>query len=97
MSVLIDNMRMPKKYPVSLTIWPNGIYTATTISGRKFSGVEAVELPPHGRLGDLDALLKEVNRIYDQYDAGIISEITCMNALSWAIRNAPTIIPAEEE
>ena len=63
--------------------------------GERNEDCPLVPAPPHGRLGDLDELLKEVNRIYDQYDAGIISEITCMNALAWAIRKAPTIIPAD--
>ena len=37
MSLLLDNIKMPKKYPVSLTIWPDGICVATTISGKKFT------------------------------------------------------------
>lgn len=54
-----------------------------------------VPVPNHGRLGDLDALNKEVDRICDEYDAGIVSEITCLNRLLVALKNAPTIIPAE--
>lgn len=38
MSLLLDNIKMPRKYPVSLSVWPNGIYVATTIAGRKFTG-----------------------------------------------------------
>lgn len=51
---------------------------------------------PHGRLGDLDALLGEINKICDRRDAGIISDLTCLQQLLSAVRHAPTIIPAEE-
>ena len=55
-----------------------------------------VDVPPHGRLGDLDEICKEVNRICDEYDAGIVSEMSCLNRLLGAFQNAPTIITAEE-
>lgn len=51
----------------------------------------------HGRLGDLDALNKEIDRICDKYDAAIISEIACLNLILAAFKNAPTVTLAEED
>ena len=48
-----------------------------------------VTLPPHGRLGDLDALFKQVTM--DEH----FSVLEAMYVQS-LISNAPTIIPAEE-
>lgn len=50
---------------------------------------------PHGRLGDEDALWVEINKICDRRDAGIITDLTCLQQLLSAVRHAPTIIPAE--
>lgn len=54
-----------------------------------------LDVPPHGRLGDLDAVRKEIDRLCDRYDAGIIEEFIWLNGVLAAICNAPTIIPAE--
>ncbi len=57
---------------------------------------EIVPVPPHGRLSDADALWMEINKICDRRDAGIISDLTCLQQLLSAFRHDPTIIPAEE-
>ena len=54
-------------------------------------------IPSHGDLIDRDALLKEVDRICDRYDAGAISEITCLNMLLDIFRSAKTIILGDKE
>ena len=51
----------------------------------------------YGRLIDADATLLEINKICDRHDAGIISDLTCLQQLLSAVRHAPTIIPAEED
>ena len=99
--IYLQGVEMPKKWhTVTLTITGGGEAVVQYYDCKPQLTVpivyKAVPVQEHGRLGDLDALLKEVNRIYDQYDAGIISEITFMNALAMAIRNAPTIIQVEE-
>lgn len=54
-----------------------------------------VPVPPHGDLIDRAALLVEINKICDRRDAGIISDLTCLQQILSALRHAPTIIPAE--
>lgn len=56
---------------------------------------EAVPVPPHGRLIEAAALWVEIHKICDRRDAGIISDLTCLQQLLSAVRHAPTIIPAE--
>ena len=54
-------------------------------------------VPPHGRLIDVAVLWVEINKICDRRDAGIITDLTCVQQLLSAVRHAPTIIPAELE
>ena len=62
----------------------------------KLSDCPLVPVPPHGRLGDLGNLRKKFENICDRYDAGILSEVVCMNMMLQAVISAPTIIPAED-
>ena len=88
MSILIKGMEMPKKYPVTVTIFPDGISVVKTISGRRFTAT-AVPVPPHGRLGDLDALLKKCEFVCTDDDEDT-------RAVRYSIiEDAPTIIPAD--
>ena len=52
---------------------------------------------PHGDLIDRAALFVEINKICDRRDAGIISDLTCLQQILSALRHAPTIIPAQTE
>ena len=54
-----------------------------------------VHVPAHGRTIDAAALWVEINKICDRRDAGIISDLTCVQQLLSAVRHAPTVIPAE--
>lgn len=100
MSILIKGMEMPKDKAIAVVIHPDG----TAYSAEMFAGVcteyladcTAVPVPPHGRLGDLDAIKKEFDRICDEFDACIIDEMNCLNMILASFYNAPTIIPAEE-
>lgn len=56
----------------------------------------AVAVLPHGRLIDVDVALVEINKICDRRDAGIITDLVCLQQILSAVRHAPTIIPAEE-
>ena len=56
-----------------------------------------VPIPPHGRLIDAETLWAGINKICDRRDAGIISDLTCLQQILPAVRHAPTIIPAEED
>lgn len=92
MGVYIDGMEMPKKYPVTVTIFPDGISVVKTISGRRFTAT-AVPVPPHGRLIDGDvaeviSFTAEDSEGKDFYD-GILYAADF-------ISQQPTIIQAEE-
>ena len=62
-------------------------------NGTRPSWCPLVPVPPHGRLGDLDALHKLFLEKAKEYK-GIGGAMVAMAAL--CIANAPTIIPAEE-
>lgn len=51
----------------------------------------------HGNLIDEAELWVEINKICDRRDAGIISDLTCLQQILTALRHAPTIISASEE
>ena len=99
---LIRGMEMPKDIEPGLVI-----EFADGIDGKRYARLyhylhggltewlEAVPVPPHGRLGDLDELWVEINTICDRRDAGIISDLTCLQQLLSAIRHVPTIVQAE--
>lgn len=107
MSLMIHGVSMPKDNQV-LLIDPLG-------NARLFRGQEvpvtktglfvgkAVELPPHGRLGDLDALAAKDNADYEDAMASIADvssrSIVCLihYAAQKMIAEAPTIIPAGPE
>lgn len=55
------------------------------------NGVEAIELPPHGRLIDADALEKSLS-ILLQFPSNLVNGQWIVNT----IREQPTIIEAEE-
>ena len=88
MSVLIKGMEMPKEPDeLRLIIHPNG---QVIVSHKTFyEEAEAIEMPPHGRLGDLDRLLRDF-----QHDP-LYPVLRKYNVEGW-IAGHPTIIPAEE-
>lgn len=83
--ILIKGLDMPTKgNPLTVLIYPDG--TATW----KDHEYQAVPVPPHGRLIDQDAILREVIR--GDYPNQWIDK----DELLRLFRNAPTIIPASE-
>ena len=105
MSVYISGMELPKPGQIVLVeIDENGDVFAAYDGGRtKLADYKAVPVPPHGRLGDLDAVEELViKRKYDCAGAsahGAISELHKSWGLHEAelmIEAAPTIIPADE-
>ena len=57
--------------------------------------ITAVPVPPHGELIDRAELWVEINKICDRRDAGIITDLTCVQQILSALRHAPTVIPAQ--
>ena len=100
MSVLVKGMKIPKDKPIRIVLNPNGQLFVD--HGVHFTEYEAVELPPHGRLIDADAL----RLLYDfnGYEpTGDMTEeefdrLMCrLPVIRANIDDAPTIIEAEDE
>lgn len=96
MSILIKDMKMPTT-PVLFCVHPDGkVFVDFEGGWREY---QAVFVPPHGRLIDADALLKDDSRKYDMYRGSngrdTTLDDTCHRAIQWTIEDAPTIIPAE--
>ena len=93
MGVYIKGMEMPKEYAVIIKIYPDGrigkIPYVQWFQTDLVEGVQAVPVPPHGRLIDADELLQS-HSVSD----GIYFPDAYIPAT--AIKAAPTIIPAEE-
>lgn len=76
--IVIRGIEMPKGKPLNLSIYPNGEVVLFCIQGRDVYDNEcnygdykhkkiAVELPEHGRLGDLDKLKSQIiNKRYEK-------------------------------
>lgn len=96
MSILIKDMEMPREKKIILTIFPDG--RAYKNNGERLWGYgkdcipwKAVQVPPHGRLTDVDALCE---KFMSAPPASFTpKEIATM--IEWE-EVAPTIISAEE-
>lgn len=89
MSILIKGMKMQKDVPVIIKICPDGSVS------RVHDGIvaTAIPVPPHGRLIDADALIKELT--LDDED-GKTGATLLMAVFLEVLKAAPTIIQAEE-
>ena len=92
MGIYVSEINMPKgdDSKLVLQIFPNGeVYDEHGIRLGITNWAEAVPVPPHGRLGDLDALVEKA------WDAdtrcGYVQVVDVGDIL-----DAPTIIEAEE-
>jgi len=89
MGVYIIGMEMPKDRPQLLWVYPNGKALTVQSDVDPWKELQAVPVQPHGKLGDLDALMGRI-----EYDAPLSS--TFEKVMRWYIENAPTVIEAEE-
>ena len=90
MGVYINGMEMPKGKPICIIIDPAGQVRRYDLNNDKYTDdelFEAVRIPPHGDLVDRDKLRKN-EFIHDGDGYAVV--------MSRDIRNAPTIIPADE-
>lgn len=92
MSILIEGMNMPKGGPMIVAIRPDGM--VEDVMGCYVG--KAISVPPHGRLGDLDRLAKEVKDMAKEFPPDSIGAERYRLFMEF-IKTAPTIIPAEEE
>lgn len=91
MGIYLPNMEMPKNGEM-LVIFPDGTsYVCFNGMRERLAQTKAVPVPPHGRLGDLDALAEYVHQQDDW-----LSE-TAIHIFCGILCKAPTIIPAEPE
>jgi hypothetical protein len=108
MSILIRGMEMPKEGSwVTLRVFPDGQCFLYSWCGNDFDFMEhltAVPVPPHGRLGDLDAVAAEIQKAIDNMEYSypyLLREEQSQreHGMVFArdiVCDAPTIIPAEE-
>lgn len=62
-------------------------------------GCPLVEIPPHGRLIDADALIEKLNALPHRHDTKMVGMVTneeLYDAIVYDLTKEPTIIPAEE-
>lgn len=95
MSIIIPGMKMPKDGEC-VVVFADGVVQKYKAGGIAFFEYQdrleetvAVQLPPHGRLGDLDALVKksyEIKSCVGRYSRVVHIE---------DVKNADTIIPAD--
>lgn len=95
MAVLIEGMEMPKPGQIVLVeIDENGDVFAAYDGGRtKLTQHKAVPVPPHGRLGDLDRLAKEVEDMAKEFPLDSIGAER-YRLFAEFIKAAPTVIQA---
>ena len=106
--ILIKNVEMPTNCYKCPMRRRDGMDLVCPIAHERFSVADVnileyrhkncplVPVPPHGRLIDEAVLWVEINKICDRRDAGIITDLTCLQQLLSAVRHAPTVIEAEE-
>lgn len=99
MGVYIKGMEMPKTYPLTVTIYPDGQVLSETVGAKDKHGI-AVPVPPHGDLVDRDALSKSLDRLCDrvcQYSKAqrkvMCGACPLGDAFAVVEDDAPTIIP----
>lgn len=92
--IYIPGMEMPQPGE-AITIFCSGDAHRFIIGMREaLTKSKAIPVPPHGRLGDLDAALKKLNRICLPDD---LSYTIGHDIAKQFLKDAPTIIPASEE
>lgn len=93
MSILIKGMEMPTEGYIDVRIKCNGTASFAIANNPYFKAVEAVPVPPHGRLIDADALIAWFEEWYDpNADLEICHVIDILDDNSVT----PTILEAEE-
>lgn len=89
MSILITGMEMPTNEPLIVKINPDG--SVSTTWKNDYKKYKAILVPPHGRLGDLDSMEKEM------CGGCVHGEHKYANCIDCALANAHTIIEAEDD
>ena len=98
---MIRGMEMPKGRPVCIVIDAAGQARRYDLNNDRYADnelFEAVPVPPHGRLGDLDELYASLKKwlIQNRHSMTEATRVWIRGVLK-GIAAAPTIIPAEED
>lgn len=90
MSVLINGMKMPTVGRI-LIIFPSGRTLEVSADNTQniLGEAQAIPVPPHGNLADVDALCDCFYKDYFRFDAEAI--------VNYIRANAPIIIPTDKE
>lgn len=111
MSILIPGMEMPidccdcpmsGDYRMCCSLMPGvpalyAEFTDAIKTNRRHKDCPLIHVPPHGRLGDMDELYAHLNEWYLTNRGGMYpTEAMYIRAMLVGIKDAPTIIPAEE-
>ena len=107
MSIYIPNLELRKDSVIRLALWGDGTFCAV-IDDVPIAQGKAIEVPPHGRLIDADALADDLLCDVDLCEKALCELVgqerkdvqdekdTKQNCVYW-IQNAPTIIEADKE
>lgn len=97
MSLYIKGLELPERGEKIIVLTSSGY--VEDVSGQVINGVEAFNVLPHGRLGDLDALQNRMET-YSDYEGAIgyhDEDMICRDSVAYAIEQAPTIIPPDDK
>jgi len=98
--ILIKNMEMPScccecristNDPDCYVEWCAYLEEEITDGSKKLEGCPLVELPPHGRLGDLDKMYSETLKSFSVWPEHCADDFACF------IKDAPTVIEASDK
>lgn len=89
MSIMIKGMVMPTDQPQLLWVYPNGKALTVQSDVDPWKDLQAVPVPPHGRLIDADAIpYKKIMYEDDEFYYGVTKPY---------IDRMPTVIPADKD
>ena len=90
--VYIGGIEMPKTYPLTVTIYPDGQVLSETVGAKDIHG-HATYVPPHGRCIDANALKASLAFAKKTAEWAV----PALRAVLMVIDEMPTIIPANDE
>ena len=89
MSLYIPGVPLRHSFPVKITVWPDGSFSEVADDVLLSCG-KVIEVQPHGRLGDLDAIpMREQFKPFSE-----LEQAYC-DGLEFCRDLMPTIIPAD--
>ena len=106
MSILIPGMELPKDGYIDVRLFSDGGAYIQTGEHPYYRAFKVIELPPHGRLGDLDALTHTIERVgwyHQNEEKDMVHGANPFLHQAWykeqdiyrAIEGASTIIPED--